>query len=135
MKKLPSVQQIAKLLNKHGLTKTRTERVDFETIYVGDYRIRKFNSNGIYSYILPNYSGNTSITTDDIISILRDEGIYSYELNGYVTIPFDQSKLDESISHQSIKSNLATLNRLIESQVHLRLIKMENTRLTNGRNY
>lgn len=76
------VQEIAKVLNKAGLRKATTKRVNFETVNVGDYEARLLNYNGINCTILP----LNGMTTETIINILTKENINCYEKRGYVAI-------------------------------------------------
>jgi len=76
------VQEIAKILNAAGLKKATTKRVNFETIHLGDYEARKFNSLGINCYFLP----KNGMTVDTIIDILSKAGLNVINKNGYAAV-------------------------------------------------
>jgi len=76
------VQEIARILNKAGLTKATTKRVDFKTVNVGDYEARKFNYNGINCYFLP----KNGMDVNTIINILLNAGLKVENKNGYAAI-------------------------------------------------
>ncbi len=76
------VQEIAKILNKAGLKKATTKRINFNTINEGDYEARKFGYNGISCYILP----LNGMKIETIINILTKEGLKVENKNGYAAI-------------------------------------------------
>jgi predicted RNA binding protein YcfA (HicA-like mRNA interferase family) len=76
------VQEIAKILNKAGLRKKSTKRVDFKTVITGDYEARKFNYNGINCYILP----VNGMKVETIIEILSKNGLNVENRKGYATV-------------------------------------------------
>lgn len=76
------VQEIAKILNKEGLRKASTKRVDFKDVQTGDYQSRELNYNGVNCYFLP--VNGTKVET--IIQILVKADLKVENRNGYATV-------------------------------------------------
>lgn len=76
------VQEIAKILSAAGLKKATTKRVNFQTVHVGDYEARKFNSLGINCYFLP----KNGMQVETIIDILTKAGLTVINKNGYAAV-------------------------------------------------
>ena len=76
------VQEIAKILNKAGLRKKTTKRVDFKTVVTGDYEAREFNYNGVNCYFLP----VNGMKVETIIEILSKNGLKVENRKGYATV-------------------------------------------------
>ena len=76
------VQEIAKILNKAGLRKATTKRVDFETIRVGDYEAREFGFKDVNCFFLP----VNGMKVETIIGILTKSGLKVENRKGYATV-------------------------------------------------
>lgn len=76
------VQEVAKILNKAGLKKATTKRVNFQTVNVGDYEATKFDYLGINCTILP----KNGMKVETIISILKNAGLNVINKNGYAAV-------------------------------------------------
>lgn len=76
------VQEIAKILNKAGLKKASTKKVDFQTVRTGDYEVREFNYNGINCYFLP----VNGMKVETIIEILIGAGLKVENRKGYAAV-------------------------------------------------
>ena len=78
-------QQVGKLLKKGGLKKATTERINFQTHFVGHYDVRHLKRGGLNVItILPNFLNGT--TAEQIISVLREQGVEADQVRGLVYI-------------------------------------------------
>ena len=66
----------------YTIKKATTKRVNFETVSVGDYEARKFNSLGINCYFLP----KNGMKVETIIDILSASGLNVINKNGYAAV-------------------------------------------------
>lgn len=78
---MTTVQNIAKKLVAAGLKKATTQRVNFQTIFVGDYEARHLKIYGMNTIMIAPKNG---MTAEKIQAILSDE---KTEIrNGYVVL-------------------------------------------------
>ena len=78
---MTTVQSIAKKLVAAGLKKATTKRVNFQTIFVGDYEARHLKIYGLNTITVQPKNG---MTCEKIQAILSDEN--TEIKNGYVVI-------------------------------------------------
>jgi len=76
-------QQIGKLLKKGGLKKATTERVNFQTYFVGHYEVRHLKRYGLNNIVVSPKNGTTA---EQIISVLKKQGIEADQIRGLVYI-------------------------------------------------
>lgn len=76
-------QQIGKLLKKGGLKKATTERVNFRTYFVGHYEVRHLKRHGLNNIVVSPKNGTTA---EQIISVLKKQGIEADQIRGLVYI-------------------------------------------------
>ena len=78
-----TVQAIAKILNKAGLTKAKFERVNFQDVAVGNYEARHLKIYGMNTIIVTPKNGTTC---QEIEAILNLQGVKTQSVRGIVTI-------------------------------------------------
>jgi hypothetical protein len=76
-------QQIGKLLKKGGLKKATTERVNFQTHFVGHYEVRQLKKFGLNEIVVCPKNGTTA---EQIISVLKEQGVEADQVRGLVYI-------------------------------------------------
>lgn len=78
-----TVQQVAKVLNKSGLKKAKTERINFQDVQTGHFEARHLKSYGLNTInVLP----KNGTTCNQVESILNNQGIKTQVVKGYVVI-------------------------------------------------
>lgn len=80
---MTTVQNIAKKLVAAGLKKATTERVNFQTIPVGDYTAKHLKIHGLNVVFVQPKNG---MTCEKIQAILSESGEKTEIKNGYVVI-------------------------------------------------
>ena len=78
-----TARQVGKLLKKSGLKKATTERINFQTHFVGHYEVRHLKKMGLNVITVLPTNGTTA---EQIISVLREQGIEADQVRGLVYI-------------------------------------------------
>ena len=76
-------QQVGKLLKKSGLKKATTERINFQTHFVGHYEVRHLKRGGLNVITVSPTNGTTA---EQIISVLKEQGVEADQVRGLVYI-------------------------------------------------
>ena len=76
-------QQVGRLLKKSGLKKATTERINFQTHFVGHYEVRHLKKWGLNVITVLPTNGTTA---EQIISVLREQGVEADQVRGVVYI-------------------------------------------------
>ena len=78
-----TVQQVAKTLNKSGLKKAKTERINFQDVQTGHFEARHLKCYGLNTI---NVCPQNGTTCEQIESVLNSQGIKTQIVKGYVVI-------------------------------------------------
>ncbi len=76
-------QGVGKLLKKGGLKKATTERINFQTHFIGHYEVRHLKRGGLNVITVSPANGTTA---EQIISVLKEQGVEADQVRGLVYI-------------------------------------------------